>query len=66
MIKYPLAEIGNKYYDYFVLRYGSFLKNIRFEEYDVILLLFSLIRSGRPSIGLDLTISISFPTIRNS
>jgi hypothetical protein len=35
MIKYPLAEIGNKHYDYYVLRYGYFLKNIRFEEYDV-------------------------------
>jgi hypothetical protein len=31
MIKYPMAEIGNKSYDYFVLRYGSILKNIRFE-----------------------------------
>lgn len=30
MIKYPLAQIGNKYYDYYVLRYGFFLKNIRF------------------------------------
>ena len=30
MIKYPLAEIGNRYYDYYVLRYGFFLKNIRY------------------------------------
>ena len=37
MIKYPLAEIGNKAYDYYVTRYGCFLKNVRFEEYDVIL-----------------------------
>jgi hypothetical protein len=35
MIKYPLAEIGNRFYDYYVLRYGFFLKNVRFEEYDV-------------------------------
>jgi hypothetical protein len=31
MIRYPQAEIGNKKYDYYVLRYGCFLKNIRFE-----------------------------------
>ena len=37
MLKYPLAKIGNKHYEYYLTRYGSFLKNIRFEEYDVIL-----------------------------
>lgn len=36
MIKYPQAKIGNKYYQYYVLKYGSLLKNIRFQEYDVI------------------------------
>ena len=36
MLKYPLARIGNRLYDYYVVRYGCFLKNIRFEEYDVI------------------------------
>lgn len=35
MIKYPLAEVGNSTYDYYVVRYGSFLRNVRFEEYDV-------------------------------
>lgn len=35
MLKYPLAKIGNRLYDYYVVRYGCFLKNIRFEEYDV-------------------------------
>ena len=36
MIKYPTASIGNDKYDYYVLRYGAFLKNIRFVEYDVL------------------------------
>ena len=31
MLKYPMAEIGNKLYDYYVIRYGTFLKNIRYE-----------------------------------
>ena len=31
MLKYPLAEVGNAYYDYYVNRYGGFLKNIRYE-----------------------------------
>ena len=30
MLKYPMAEIGNKLYDYYVIRYGTFLKNIRY------------------------------------
>ena len=36
MIKYPTAVIGNEKYEYYAIRYGSQLKNIRFEEYDVI------------------------------
>ena len=35
MINYPLAQIGNKKYDYYVIRYGSLLKHMRFFEYDV-------------------------------
>ena len=35
MIRYPQAEIGNKLYEYYVIKYGSFLKNIRYEEYNV-------------------------------
>lgn len=35
MINYPLAVIGNKEYDYYSVRYGSLLKNIRFVEYNV-------------------------------
>lgn len=31
MIKYPVAVIGTEKYDYFTVRYGSLLKNIRFE-----------------------------------
>ena len=31
MLKYPMAEIGNRIYDYYVIRYGSFLKNVRYE-----------------------------------
>lgn len=38
MMKYPLAEIGKNYYDYYVIRYGCFLKNIRCQEYYVIYL----------------------------
>lgn len=30
MLRYPLAKIGNRLYDYYVIRYGCFLKNIRF------------------------------------
>lgn len=36
MIKYPVAQIGNEKYEYYAIRYGSYLKNIRYEEYDVI------------------------------
>ncbi len=38
MIKYPAARIGRKNYEYYVIRYGSILKHIRFHEYDVIFL----------------------------
>lgn len=31
MINYPTAHIGNKFYDYYVVKYGSVLKNIRFQ-----------------------------------
>jgi hypothetical protein len=30
MIRYPEAIIGNEKYEYYVLRYSTFLKNIRF------------------------------------
>ena len=30
MIKYPEAIIGNDKYEYYVTRYGTFLKNIRY------------------------------------
>ncbi len=30
MLLYPMAQIGNRLYDYYVIRYGSFLKNIRY------------------------------------
>ena len=39
MINYPVAAIGNKKYDYYAIKYGSLLKNIKFIEYDVIFLL---------------------------
>lgn len=35
MLKYPMAEIGNKLYEYYVIRYGYFLKSVRFDEYDI-------------------------------
>lgn len=60
MMRYPLAEIGNKTYDYYVLYYGFFLKNIRFEEYDVLDLLCRYTRAGVLSIGSGLTISTFF------
>jgi len=31
MIKYPEAFIGNARYEYYLNRYGSFLKNLRYE-----------------------------------
>jgi hypothetical protein len=36
MIGYPLAHIGNEKYEYYCLKYGSILKNIRYEEFNVI------------------------------
>jgi hypothetical protein len=30
MIKYPEAFIGNERYEYYLNRYGSFLKNLRY------------------------------------
>lgn len=66
MINYPLAEIGNKYYDYYVVRYGYFLKSVRYEEYDVNLMIRRLVKSGARLIG-SVLITITFsPTIKNS
>lgn len=39
MIKYPVAVVGNEKYEYYAIRYGSMLKNVRFDEYDVTYLL---------------------------
>jgi hypothetical protein len=30
MIKYPEAFIGNELYEYYLTRYGTYLKNLRF------------------------------------
>lgn len=38
MIKYPAAAIGSDKYEYYAIRYGTFLKNMRYEEYDVLFL----------------------------
>ena len=46
-----MAEIGNKLYEYYVVRYGYFLKSVRFEEYDVIKYLFRLINNGHQNNG---------------
>lgn len=35
MLNYPLTEIGNNLYEYYVTKYGCFLKNIRYQEYYV-------------------------------
>ena len=51
MLKYPMSEIGNKLYDYYVIRYGYFLKSVRFEEYDVIKYLYRLISNGLQDSG---------------
>ena len=66
MLKYPMAEIGNKLYDYYVVRYGVFLKNIRYVEYSVSVLLYSLLRNGQWAIGLDLITSIFFLITQSS
>ena len=34
MTQYPSAVIGSHRYEYYLIRYGTFLKNIRFEEYE--------------------------------
>ena len=65
MIKYPAAQIGNEKYEYYAIRYGSMLKNVRFEEYDVTVFLFSLKTRGVPNTGSDLTTTTSCPTTRN-
>jgi len=41
LMKYPAAVIGNEKYDYYAIRYGCYLKNIRYEEYDVTICLLS-------------------------
>ena len=38
-------------YDYYVLRYGCFLKNIRYEEYDVNKILYRSMNNGVKDIG---------------
>ena len=30
MLKYPNAQVGNQEYEYYLIKYGSFLKNIRY------------------------------------
>ena len=65
MLKYPLAEIGNSYYDYYVTRYGCFLKNIRFQQYYVNLFIYSSVKDGRLVIGLDHITSIYYLTTKN-
>lgn len=40
MMKYPVAKLGNAKLEYYAVRYGCYLRNIRFEEYDVSLGLF--------------------------
>lgn len=61
-----MAKIGNRLYDYYVIRYGCFLKNIRFEEYDVSFVIFRSMRSGVPSTGSGLTTSTFSLTTRNT
>ena len=65
LLRYPLAEIGNAHYDYFVVRYGCFLKNIRYADYEVTFRLLRFIKSGRPPIGSGLTTSMSFLTTKS-
>jgi hypothetical protein len=65
MIRYPLAQIGNKTYEYYILRYGSFLKNIRYEEYDVKSLLLRSTKNGVRNNGFALITTIFFLTIRS-
>ena len=60
-----MAEIGNKLYDYYALRYGIFLKNVRYVEYDVNFRLCRLMILGRRSIGSGLITFISCPITRN-
>lgn len=36
MMKYPAAAIGNEKYEYYAIKYGSLLRNIRYQEYDVL------------------------------
>lgn len=66
MLKYPLARIGNRLYDYYIIRYGTFLKNIRYEEYDVLMKRRRSTSNGPRSIGSGLTISTSYPTTKSS
>ena len=40
MIRYPEAMIGNERYEHYITRYSTFLKNLRYEEYDVKVALF--------------------------
>jgi hypothetical protein len=65
MLKYPLAEIGNNYYEYYVTKYGCFLKNICYQEYYVIYFSFRFMKSGHLSIGSVLTTSTFYPITKN-
>lgn len=65
MIKYPEAFIGNEKYEYYLNRYGSFLKNLRFEEYNVHLPLCRSARSGLRGTGSVPTTTTSYHTTRN-
>lgn len=66
MMKYPVAQIGNKKFEYYAIRYGSLLKNIRYEEYDVTYCLLRSKNRGRPSNGSGPTTTTFYLSTRSS
>ena len=58
--------IGNEKYERYVTRYSTFLKTVRFEEYDVLVLLFRWTNPGLGNIGSDPITITSSATTKNS
>ena len=65
-MSYPGYELGSKELRKVVVVFGSFVRNIRHEDYDVLLVLYRNSRHGRLAISSGLTTTTCCPTTKSS
>lgn len=65
-IDYSDLQVGSEKFREITLKYGSFVRNLRYEEYEVPILLLSPSNDGRPSTSSGLTTTTSCRTTRSS